>query len=108
MKRSMENEGKKEYIEREALIKGFTSDGCRFVYGNSTVKAIVSRIMVTPAADVAPVVHGEWVEQVKIARKSNINPLYYYQCSLCGVYLAKRANFCPNCGAKMDGERREV
>ncbi len=46
---------------------------------------------------------GEWIEQIKVARQSNKPPLLYYQCSLCGVYLAKRANFCPNCGAKMKG-----
>lgn len=46
---------------------------------------------------------GEWIKQVKVARKSNNNPLYYYQCSLCGVYLVKQANFCPHCGAKMKG-----
>lgn len=50
---------------------------------------------------------GEWVEQVKVARQSNLPPLYYYKCSLCGVYLLKRANFCPNCGAKMKGESDE-
>ena len=46
---------------------------------------------------------GEWIEQIKVARQSNKPPLIYYQCSLCDVYLAKRANFCPNCGAKMKG-----
>ena len=46
---------------------------------------------------------GEWIEQIKVARQSNKPPLLYYQCSLCGVYLAKRANFCSNCGAKMKG-----
>ena len=46
---------------------------------------------------------GEWVEQVKVARQSNLPPLHYYKCSLCDVYLIKRAHFCPNCGARMKG-----
>lgn len=46
---------------------------------------------------------GEWIKQVKVARQSSLKPLYYYQCNLCGVYLAKQANYCPNCGAKMKG-----
>ena len=46
---------------------------------------------------------GEWIEQIKVARQSNKPPLLYYQCSLCGVYLATRANYCPTCGAKMKG-----
>lgn len=96
MKRSMENAGKKEYIERDALIKGFTSDGCRFVYGNSTVKAIVSRIMATPAVDVVPVVHGEWV----------YDHWSEFKCSNCGTWSNSKPykgkeNFCPNCGADM-------
>ena len=45
---------------------------------------------------------GEWIKQVKV-RKEGKPLLYYYQCSLCGVYLAEQANFCPNCGAKMKG-----
>ena len=54
-------------------------------------------------SDVVPKSEGEWIEQIKVARQSNKPPLLYYQCSLCGVYLATRANFCPNCGAKMKG-----
>jgi hypothetical protein len=56
-----------------------------------------------PAADVAPVVHGEWI----------VNPKreYDYICSVCGGDAPEdrwRNNailtpFCPHCGAKMDG-----
>ena len=28
-------------------------------------------------------------------------------CSVCGDYFCCQANYCPNCGAKMDGERRD-
>ena len=45
---------------------------------------------------------GEWIKQVKVAR-AGVPLLHYYQCSLCGVYIAKQANYCPNCGAKMKG-----
>ena len=44
---------------------------------------------------------GEWKPIVKC--KTSTKTLIYYQCSLCGVYLATQANFCPNCGAKMRG-----
>lgn len=46
------------------------------------------------AADAAPVVHGRWIDEV---------------CSECGqyVYRGDARNYCPNCGAKMDGERRD-
>ena len=57
-------------------------------------------------ADVAPVVHGEWVLKERA---------HYFKCSLCkepipykfGYANSRRYyNFCPNCGAKMDGERK--
>lgn len=44
---------------------------------------------------------GEWVEIKRFYQSGKT--LIHYQCSLCGVYLAKQANFCPNCGAKMKG-----
>lgn len=51
-----------------------------------------------PAADVAPVVHGLWVE--------HLNEM---ECSVCKRQWnycdndTNTFNFCPNCGAKMDG-----
>jgi NADH pyrophosphatase NudC (nudix superfamily) len=52
-----------------------------------------------PAADVVPVVHGEWCWEGK-----------FKACSKCGSYVEWNetlgANFwkyCPYCGAKMDG-----
>lgn len=45
---------------------------------------------------------GEWMEQVRVSKEGK--PLLrHYKCNLCGVYLATQANFCPNCGAKMEG-----
>ena len=49
-----------------------------------------------PAADVAPVVHGRWGDD-----GSGI-----IICSECGRgynLIPRYTNFCPNCGAKMDG-----
>lgn len=48
-----------------------------------------------PAADVAPVVHGRKIEDGDIG--------CFWLCSLCGECLPYGANYCPNCGAKMDG-----
>lgn len=50
-----------------------------------------------PAADVAQVAHGKWVElEPQIA---------LYACSCCNhnFLLRMNSNYCPNCGAKMDG-----
>lgn len=60
-----------------------------------------------PAADVQEVKHGKWVELVKI-RKDGKARLVHWQCSLCGCFLGTNtANYCPNCGAKMDLEEEE-
>ena len=55
-----------------------------------------------PAADVAPVRHGEW----EIVVGSNGNE--YMVCTCCRVSqdLTGVFTYCPNCGAKMDGERK--
>ena len=49
--------------------------------------------------DVAPVRHGHWV-------KEKPDVLIHWHCSVCKncYYLEEpNANYCPNCGAKMDG-----
>ena len=53
----------------------------------------------TNVADVQPVVHAEW-----ICHEPEIG--LYYSCSKCGHNaLQGMYKFCPNCGAKMDGDR---
>lgn len=54
----------------------------------------------TPSADVEPVKHGRW-----------INENFYTRCSACGnmtIYdkysREVESDYCPNCGAKMEGE----
>ena len=62
----------------------------------------------TAAADVAPIIHGEWREEFR----SQISPDDYfywntpqkknYVCSICGREEVKKEPYC-NCGARMDG-----
>lgn len=54
----------------------------------------------TPTADVVEVRHGEWREA---------NEKYpRYVCTACNhLFNNKNYNYCPCCGAKMDGERKE-
>ena len=51
-----------------------------------------------PEVDAKPVVHGQW----------EIDQRWCYECSVCkkGYVGMPKTNYCPNCGAKMDGERR--
>ena len=86
-----------EYIEREKVLsKAAPAEGC-FSDMISTYDVVM-----LPAADVAPVRHGRWEKQ---------NGLY--SCSECGktcpydvqadVIEYWACNYCPHCGAKMDG-----
>ena len=97
-----------EYIEREGLMQfPIRREHCdkehaneHFINGIETVLEYAESL---PAADVAPVRHGRWEKQSGL-----------YSCSECGItrpydvqadvieYWA--CNYCPNCGAKMEGE----
>ena len=88
-----------EYIERETLKEMFSSDN------KPLETAICSVIDAAPAADVAPVVHGEWVE-AKLNGMS-LYPFGQRMCSICGQIMPSRWEtmppFCYGCGALMDG-----
>lgn len=62
-------------------------------------------IFYTPAADVAQVVHGRWIDCTNLLFEPN-------KCSVCGgfAYNTENMKYCPNCGAKMDlaTEQEEV
>lgn len=53
-----------------------------------------------PTADVEEVRHGMWIKH-----KENC---LEYRCSFCEYEHCRKVNYCPNCGAKMDGERSEI
>lgn len=60
----------------------------------------INMIEDAPAADVAPVRHGRWIEQEKYTFG------VMYDCSICCDRILDNGhswNYCPNCGAKMDG-----
>lgn len=57
-----------------------------------------------PTVDVEPVRHGRW-GACKIVGYDGLHAVYATPCSECGEYTHEYYKpFCPNCGAKMDGE----
>lgn len=88
-----------EYIKREAALMKLMQDGC-------SAKNLQS-ISDIPAADVAPVVHGRWDDSGRYAFPSGGTAV---RCTECGCaltvseYRLNNWNYCPICGAKMDGE----
>ena len=75
--------------------------------GDIYLLGVIDNINAIPTIEVEPVKHGHWIKVDK----------HTVKCSECGNYLdmcgvnAGRgdANYCPNCGAKMDeAERRKI
>ena len=86
-----------EYIERETVV-AFLENMAASRY---LIQCFENKEKF-PAKDVVEIRHGEWIELVRDLGKGRT--ITKYQCSLCGVYLAIEANYCPHCGAKMDGK----
>lgn len=73
------------------------------------VSALAAAILVAPAIDAAPVVHGRWIDTGLCNSTGNI-----YKCSVCGMMhnpneddcaqgrAIEMPSFCYGCGAKMD------
>ena len=88
-----------EYIEREALFRSIADDVAPF-----NVAMVFRHIHNVPAADVAPIRHGRW-ECSK-------------PCPVCGedrfkgldadIWADWEPPYCPNCGAKMDGDNNSA
>ena len=90
----------KEYIEREVLRKKiFPYEGIDKAKYAINAKAVEAAINGTPAADVVEVKHGEWKKRGNEKKCSRCEFIYYSN--------NDEWSFCPNCGAKMDGERKE-
>lgn len=84
-----------EYIEREALLKKLIERDLCLCVSESDIKDI-------PAADVAPVVHGRWID----TEFYGPHHMTIVQCSACKNESEGSLDdaFCPMCGAKMDKE----
>lgn len=92
-----------EYIEREAAIDAIMKVYVRTAGYKARERVFEAEEAVhrLPVADVAPVVHGRWIEQEKYTFG------VMYDCSICGNRILDNGhswNYCPNCGARMDGD----
>lgn len=99
-----------EYIERDKVLEKLryveeaTYSHSGFYRGMRHFDAVsASDIKTIPAADVAPVVHGKWEFPTMFGYRAFHIP----HCSVCGGVpcgVDENTKFCPNCGARMDGE----
>ena len=93
-----------EYIKREDAIN------LLWLFADESCASVVSDFESLPAADVAEVRHGRWIEDERTypgpGLKNNL-------CSVCGEIAGswkeglepgRKWAYCPNCGARMDKE----
>lgn len=95
-----------EYIEREATIKRIKEVYCAGCNSYNGVRCracgtgdAIDMIEDAPAADVAPVVHGRWVTHYR----SGTSVAEGYVSTCCDMWNNRKSDYCPHCGAKMDG-----
>ena len=89
-----------EYIKREYAV-----DAVADVYYNTpdinlSCEKFEAAILKIQAADVAPVAHGRWEE----ASDGDGIVCPFCRTDFCTIiYDTEHFNYCPNCGAKLDG-----
>lgn len=77
------------YIDGTALLNKYNC-------GNMTANEMYQALVEAPSVDVAEVKHGEWIEGKTLEK-----------CSVCGKKGFPDWRYCPRCGAKMDGGKKE-
>lgn len=88
-----------EYIEHSAAIEAAKHAWAKGLDPSQYIEAL-------PAADVAPVVHGRWDDSGRYTFPGGSTAV---RCTNCGCalteseYRLNKWNYCPVCGAKMDG-----
>lgn len=91
-----------DIVERLVRVIQF---GCRDSDGEHPISAesVLSVIESSPAVDAVPVRHGYWIRH----DDADIIDGYYvpdYECSVCHAWKQDESDYCPDCGAKMDGK----
>ena len=89
-----------EYIRRDDALKGVELFQCGWAEIEAVQTDYIERL---PAADVAPVVHEKWL-------LDRWQSWPHRECSRCKIMIPRTKEvadpywqYCPNCGAKMDG-----
>lgn len=89
-----------DYMSREAVLADLSAAAEKGGMGQIIADTMMRYVKRKPAADVEPVRHGRWEWDL----------LDIYRCSVCGEKSKVKEvmnepvwDYCPNCGAKMDG-----
>lgn len=101
----------KEYIEREAVLAyPIRKDHYDREHGNEHfifgIESVIEFVENLPAADVAPVRHGRWIKPVPGDGEPYCSECHAEQPWFYG-YGYYESDYCPNCGALMDGKEAD-
>ena len=72
--------------------------------GGSQEKRVGEIIIAITNAPTVEVAHGRWIEKQEPLPWCEDDVEVYTVCSVCESYSPGESNYCPNCGAKMDGD----
>ena len=90
-----------EYIDKEKAIKAVDNHTFDTADGLCLDTDITIVFEELPTADVVPVVHAKWI-------RTNVNGMHKIKCENCDYmepeYRTYIRDYCPCCGARMDGE----
>lgn len=91
-----------EYITKKAAIKAVENAPIELF--QSEWEEIEEAINAAPAADVVPVVHGQWTESKEhlFLTSEVCKEWINFYCSACDAPNNAPTEYCPSCGAKMD------
>lgn len=86
-------------ISREAVMADLSAAAEKGGMGQIIADTLMRYVKCQPAADVEPVRHGHWTV------KKGSDGFPYFEHEECGkkYRLVGDLQYCPNCGAKMDG-----
>ena len=92
-------------VERYDREKCVSEEKCKTCDRECLWRRIVNK---APTVDAVEVVHGRWIDDaVEGFSPFTDSPIWIdvIQCSVCKEYIdgSHPENYCPNCGAKMDG-----
>ena len=90
-------------IDADALkvhVCNMCDDGQRECKGDESC-AILCWINEMPTIEAEPVRHGRWIPAKDV--KKWVSSDKFVLCTECEKLNSRKSNFCPNCGAKMDG-----
>ena len=95
----------KEYIDKSKALNIYfplrvKAGESRGQIARRAVQEYADRIEAIPAADVVEVQHGHWIRREGFDYENNV---ILGACSKCDWGVKDFTNYCPNCGAKMEG-----